>query len=117
MSIWDGSPQGSKEAFEELKHCAAYMYTITYEELGNKIGLPPIGTNRPLGFIRDSVCRPRGIPWLNALAVNKKNLVPGDSFIPDGAKTEIRDPVNEFLWWRGMVIQVYAFPWDTFEVK
>jgi len=113
MSIWTNSPKGSKEAFEVLKRCAKFMYTITYEDLGKEIGLPAIGTNKPLGFIRDHVCRPQGLPWLNALAVGKGTWVPGESFIPEGAGGETKDPANEFLWWRGMVLQVYAYPWNT----
>ena len=113
MSIWDNSYQASKETFEVLKEHAKYMTTITYKELGARVGLPAVGTRYPLRFIRDSICRPLGIPWLNALAVQKNSWLPGDSFIPDGVIGE--GAMHEMLWWRGMVLQVYAFPWDDFD--
>jgi hypothetical protein len=116
MSIWNDSPKGSKEAFAVLVRCAKFMTTITYEDLGGEIGLPAIGTNKPLGFIRDKVCRPRGLPWLNALAVGKGSWVPGESFIPVGM-TLTTDPEAELLWWRGMVLQVHAYPWSSLDLK
>ncbi len=114
MTIWDDAPKGSKETFEFIKERAKYMRTVSYEELGAAVGLPPIGTNRPLGFIRDAICRPRGLPWLNALAVGKGTHVPGESFLPEGVSEE--GTKNELLWWRGMVLQVYAYPWETLNV-
>lgn len=123
MRIWDDAPKNSKEAFEALKRCAAYMYTITYEDLAKEIGRlrgdsgpAPVSLNLPLGFIRDQVCRPRGLPWLNALAVSKATMTPGESFIPPGAGTT-KNTTDEFLWWRGMVLQVYAYPWDTLDLE
>jgi hypothetical protein len=113
MSIWDEAPKGTEETFKVLQEFAKYMSTITYEGLGERVGLPAIGTNKPLGFIRDRICRPDGLPWLNALAVSKANRVPGESFIPESAQSATKDPNNELLWWRGMVLQVYAYPWHT----
>jgi hypothetical protein len=124
MSIWDEAPKNSKESYGILKRCAAYMYTISYEDLAKEIGElrgdkgpAPVSLNQPLGFIRDKVCRPRGLPWLNALAVGKTSMIPGESFIPPGAVGTTTNPMDEFLWWRGMVLQVYAYPWDTLDLK
>jgi hypothetical protein len=116
MSIWNDAPKGSKEAFAVLSRCAKFMTTISYEDLGEKIGLPAIGTNKPLGFIRDKVCRDQGLPWLNALAVGKDSWIPGESFIPEGMKLA-DDPNAQLIWWRGMVLQVHAYPWSTLDLK
>lgn len=120
MAIWTNAPKNSAETYEVLTKCAAYMYTITYEDLADggasirrdKKRPSAVSMNRPLGFIRDKICRPKGLPWLNALAVNKQTHLPGESFIPAGARGRKRNPTDEFLWWRGMVLQVYAYPWE-----
>jgi len=65
------------EAFEVLVEVSKYMQTITYEDLaievGKKTGTVPAAVSlaKPLGEIRDDLCRQTHIPWLNALAVNK----------------------------------------------
>lgn len=124
MSIWTNAPKSSSETYEVLTECAAYMYTITYEDLADRVASvrrdkkrpSAVSLRLPLGFIRDHICRPKGLPWLNALAVNKQTLLPGESFIPAGARGRKSNPKDEFLWWRGMVLQVYAYPWDQLEL-
>lgn len=125
MPMWENAPANSEAAFEVLKECAKYMRTISYEDLGSEIGRKhgdagpaPVSLRFPLGFIRDEICRRKGLPWLNALAVGKSSSVPGESFIPPGAGgPEVNDPAAELLWWRGMVLQVYAYPWETLALK
>jgi hypothetical protein len=102
-------PAGTSQIFEHLKRCASEMRTVTYGELAEISGLAAQGTNVPLGYIRDHVCRARGLPWLNALAVNKASRRPGDSFLPAGVAMGKDDE----LLWRGMVLQVFAFDWST----
>jgi len=111
------APKNTREAFEVLVEVSKYMQTISYEELAIEIGkktknTPPanLSLNYPLGHIRDELCRRHGIPWLNALAVGKHSHVPGESFLPEGSKLE---PKESLLWWRGMVLQVHAYPWET----
>lgn len=124
MSIWIDAPKNSAETYKVLTECAAYMYTITYEDLANRVARvrrdkkrpSAVSLSRPLGFIRDHICRPQGLPWLNALAVNKQTFLPGESFIPSGARGRKKSPEDEFLWWRGMVLQVYAYPWDQLKL-
>lgn len=100
-------PSRTREVFEYLKRCASEMRTVTYGELGDAVGLPAIGTAKPLGYIRDHVCRAQGLPWLNALAVNDKTRRPGDSFLPEG----VTIGEDEEHLWRGMVLQVFAYDW------
>jgi len=119
MSIWDGAPKNSQQVFEHLKGLARRMRTESYGEIAQAIGLKEdreiaaISLNRPLGFIRDQICRDRGLPWLNALAVNKDTWLPGESFLPEGVAFGRDDQVL----WRGAVLSVFAYPWDTIDIK
>jgi hypothetical protein len=117
-SIWDGAPKNSKAVFEHLKVLASRMRVATYGEIALAIGeqegrtIAPVSLNLPLGFIRDNICRKRGLPWLNALAVNAEAWLPGDSFLPTGVAFGEDDRVL----WRGAVLAVFGYPWDTVEV-
>ena len=101
-------PARTAEVLEVLKECAADMRTITYGEIAERCGLVAPGVGVPLGYIRDEVCRSRGWPWLSMIAVNAQSMRPGDSFLPDGL-TLPEDEID--VWWRGMVLQVYAYDW------
>jgi len=79
-----------------------------HDELGDAVGLPAIATGTPLGFIRDHICIPRKLPFLNFIAVQSGSRRPGESFLCEGLKTEMDDE----LFWRGMVLQVFAFNWN-----
>src|SRR5687768_14452863 len=103
------APARAREVFEHLKKCARQMRTVSYGELANVTGLAPIGMGYPLGYIRDEICRKRGLPWLSAIAVNVDTWKPGHSFLPDGF--DFGDEGDRL--WRGMVLHVFAFDWDT----
>ncbi len=102
-------PGKTKEVFDYLKRCAVQMRTVSYGEIAEAVGLPAVGMGKPLGYIRDEICRARGLPWLNALAVNSDTWRPGESFLPPGVAVG-RD---EERLWRGMVLQVFAYDWDV----
>ncbi len=104
-------PARAREIFYYLKGCAEEMRTVNYGEIAEAVMLAPIAIGTPLGYIRDHICRRRGLPWLNALAVNKDTWRPGDSFLPTGVAMG-RD---EEVMWRGLVLQVFAFDWSTVE--
>jgi len=114
MSIWNNAPKNSQQVFEYLKTLASRMRTATYGEIASAIGLEedreiaPISLNYPLGFIRDQICRPRGLPWLNALAVSASTGLPGDSFLPPG----VSFGNDECILWRGAVLAVFGYPWE-----
>jgi hypothetical protein len=101
-------PAKTKEVFEYLKKCASEMRTATYGEIGKATDVTAIGIGSQLGYIRDHVCREKGLPWLNAIAVNAETRRPGESFLPAGVAVG-RD---EERLWRGMVLQVFVFDWD-----
>lgn len=114
-SIWDTAPKNTRAVFEHLKLLAGRMRVETYGEIAAAIGedegreIAPVSLNYPLGFIRDKICRPRGLPWLNALAVNAQSWAPGDSFLPAGVAFGSDDRVL----WRGAVLAVFGYPWDS----
>lgn len=118
MTIWDNAPKNSQAVFEHLLLLARRMRVETYGEIAKAIGrkeernIAPLSLNHPLGFIRDVICRPRGLPWLNALAVSGSSWVPGDSFLPQG----VAFGEDEQVLWRGMVLAVFAYPWELVEV-
>jgi hypothetical protein len=95
------------------------MRVETYGEIATAIGtredrkLAPVSLGFPLGFIRDQICRPRGLPWINALAVNAGTYLPGDSFLPEG----VAFGEDERVLWRGAVLMVFAYPWETVLVE
>ena len=103
-------PAKTREVFELLVRCSNEMRTITYGELAEHAKLDPSGIGLQLGFIRDSICRDRGYPWLNMVAVSTSTRRPGDAFLPPGVSAGPRD---EELLWRGMVIQVFSFDWKN----
>ena len=84
---------------------------MTYGEVAHSVGLGPRGIGQPLGYIRDVVCRERGLPWLNAIGVSKNTKRPGDSFLPEG----VAIGNDEENLWRGMVLQVFAYNWSNVE--
>ena len=102
-------PAKTEQVFEYLKVCAGQMRTVTYGEITKALHMGKgQGVRYALGYIRDHLCRARGLPWLNAIAVNKETWRPGDSFLPAGVAVG-RD---EERLWRGMVLQVFVYDWD-----
>lgn len=57
---------------------------ITYGDLGRCIGSHHRPLRYALGFIRDQLCIPKGLPMLNVLVVNKDTELPGESFLAGG---------------------------------
>ena len=102
-------PAKTREVFEYLKACASQMRTVTYKEIADEVNLAKPGVGRPLGYIRDEICRARGLPWLSAIVVNLHTDRPGRSFMPEGMNLT---DIDKELLWRGMVLQVFAFGWS-----
>ena len=115
MSIWDRAPKNTEAVFNRLKLSAERMRVETYGEIAAAIGktegrkIAAVSLSRPLGFIRDEICRPQGLPWLNALAVSADDWHPGDSFLPSG----VAFGQDERVLWRGAVLAVFAYPWES----
>ena len=119
MSVWDDAPKNSRAVFLHLKGLAAKMRVESYGEIARAIGqaegreIAPVSLNKPLGFIRDRICRERGLPWLNSLAVNGATWIPGECFLPEG----VAFGNDEANLWRGMVLSVFSYPWDNVELN
>jgi hypothetical protein len=72
-----------------LPHLIRYAQmrqTVSYKKIADIINVNP-HTELPsiLGYIRDSICDPLGMPRINAIVVNATTGKPGDGFIPEGA--------------------------------
>ena len=103
------APKNTAPVLDVLKRCARDMRTIDYGDLAQEVGLPDARSIRyPLGHIRDKICRAHNRPWLVALAVNAQTRRPSGSFLPEGV--DLSD--DDEHWWRGMVMQVYAYDWS-----
>ena len=67
-----------------LVHCAKTRSTMTYGELGARIGVHHRVVSWPLGYIRDEICIPRDLPLITTLVINGYTQLPGDSWLPEG---------------------------------
>ncbi len=100
-------------AYRALPHLVYYAHlekTITYGELGRRIGIHHRSLSFLLGYIRDEICRRRGLPLLNVIVVYKSNGLPGKSFLPEDLNhltdeeyrrrfEELRDEVFAYSEW------------------
>ena len=113
MPVQPNPPAKTYEVFDYLKGCATDMRTVTYQELGDEVGLPAVGTAKPLGYIRDHICIPRKLPLLTFIAVQSHSRRPGEGFLPDGLIAEM----DEDLIWRAMVLQVFGYNWSSVDFE
>ena len=115
---WDKMPAKTDDVFHRLASAARDMRIVRYIDLAGDVGLAAVGIGQPLGYIRDEVCRARRLPWLNAIAVAKDGL-PSGAFFPDDSgislNPENRDDFK--VWWKAMVLQVFATDWSTVECR
>ena len=71
-------------ALPHLVHRARIRKTVTYGELARKIGCHHRAVQHFLGYIRDEICAPRGLPLINAIVVNQDTQMPGGGWLPGG---------------------------------
>lgn len=74
----------ARRALPHLVECAERRMTITYGELGRRIGRHARTLAPVLGYIRDEICAARGLPLLSALVVSKETGLPGPGFLAEG---------------------------------
>ena len=109
-------PDKTIKVFHYLRQRSSEEQPATYGEIAAATDIPFTPNVIPhLNRIRDEICRPRGLPWLSAIAVNSGTKLPGkrpdDSgygIIPDDMV--ISDELFP-TWWRGMVTLVFATDW------
>jgi hypothetical protein len=104
-----------------LVYCAQTRRITTYGELGKLTGDHPRTFSLPLGYIRDRILAPRGLPQLTALVVLASSRLPGDSFLPDGrerlsdeeyrlAYEQFRDEVFAYRGWDALLTELGLSP-------
>jgi hypothetical protein len=94
-----------------LVHRARQRRTITYGELASAINWHHRPLRYALEYIRDDICRPRGLPLITVLVVRQGGL-PGESYLPQGASHPERD-ADDRAEWETRRDQVFAYPyWD-----
>ena len=104
-------------AYRALPHLVYYAHlekSITYGELGRRIGIYHRSLSFLLGYIRDEICCRRGLPLLNVIVVYKSNGLPGKSFLPEDLNhltdeeyrrrfEELRDEVFAYSGWDALL--------------
>jgi len=104
-------------AYRAIPHLVYYAHlgrTVTYGGLGRRIGIHHRPVRFLLGYIRDEICRRRGLPLLNVIVVNKDTGLPGKSFLPEDTShltdeeyrrrfEELRDEVFAYTEWDALL--------------
>lgn len=110
-------------ALPYLVRAAQSRKTLTYKDLGSKIGVHYRQVGTYAGYIRDEICAPRKLPLLNCLIVNGQSGIPGDSYLLGGTKAKtkeekrrefekFRDKVFEFSGWDDLLNEFGLSPID-----
>lgn len=102
----------SRRALPFLIHCAQQRRTLTHKELSEHAGCHHRVAAHILGYIRDDICAPRKLPYINAIVIRQDTGLPGDAWLPEGtdhlSDREYREQFEQFR------DRVFAFPgWDT----
>ena len=93
---------------------AGEMRTVNMGAVAAAVGVAfPLAITPALDYIRDTICRQRGLPWLPAIVVNAGTWRPRGGFIPNNM---VIDDDDFERWWRGMVLQVFAYNWDEVDI-
>lgn len=102
----------SRRALPFLIHCAQQRRTLTYKELAERAGCHHRVAAHILGYVRDEICAPRNLPYINAIVIRQDTGLPGDAWLPEGTghlnDQEYREQFEQFR------DRVFAFSgWDA----
>ncbi|HHV24452.1 MAG TPA: hypothetical protein GXX65_07950 [Methanosarcina sp.] len=98
-------------ALPYIVHSAKMKETLTYKELAEKIHSHPRALSYTLGYIRDEICRKRGLPMLSVIVVNKETRLLGRDFLPEGTESMSKEEyINKFIELRDEVFKYSK--WD-----
>lgn len=114
MDYTNNTRDNAYRALPHLVCCTHLQETITYGELGRRIGKHHRTMQFLLGYIRDEICFKRGLPLLNVIVVNKNSGLPGKSFLREGTShftdeeyrrrfEELRDEVFAYAGWDALL--------------
>lgn len=94
-----------------LVQCAQRRETITYGELARRVDWHHRPLRYSLGYVRDTICRPRNLPLINSIVVTQSGT-PGESFLPEGT-----DHLSGVEYWteaQRLQEEVFDYPhWDA----
>jgi len=94
-----------------LVQAAKANKTITYKELAKKIGAHHRAMGTALGYVRDEICIPKGLPLISCIVVNGGTNLPGESWLPQGtASLNPEEYDAEFIRYRDQVMNYHG--WD-----
>ena len=121
MSYTNNACDNAYRALPHLVYYAHLQETITYGELGRRIGIHHRSVRFSLGYIRDEICFKGGLPLLNVIVVNKYTKLPGESFLREGTShltdeeyrrrfEELRDEVFAYAGWDALLTDLGLTP-------
>lgn len=104
----------AEKLLPHLVKAANQRQTPTYKQLADKIGVHQRYMRYLLGYIRDDICIPQGLPLLTCIVINEATKLPGDDWLPEGTtllsgneyrqKFELfRDQVFSFKGWNDIL--------------
>lgn len=108
----DLSKEYGEKILPYLVQVAKSKKTITYKDLAAKIGVHHRAMGTALGYVRDEICIPRGLPLITCIVVNGNTGLPGESWLPQGT-SNLSDKAyeQEFLRYRDQVLKYHG--WDA----
>jgi hypothetical protein len=96
----------------QLVQAAKTNKTPTYGEMAARIGVHHRVLSYVLGYIRDEIIIPRGLPLINAIVVNGDTGLPGESWLPQGtAHLSKAEYQREYVRYRDQVLAYQG--WDA----
>jgi len=121
MTYTNNARDNAYRALPHLVCCTHLRETVTYGELGRRIGIHHRPVQFLLGYIRDEICLKRDLPLLNVIVVNKYTGLPGKSFLPEGTShlteeeyrrrfEELRDEVLAYDGWDTLLTDLGLTP-------
>ena len=108
----DLSKEYGEKILPYLVQFAKAKKTITYKDLAAKIGAHHRAMGTALGYVRDEICIPKGLPLITCIVVNGNTGLPGESWLPQGTSTlSDEEYKQEFIRYRDKVMAYHG--WDA----
>jgi putative restriction endonuclease len=95
-----------------LTAAAHNRQVLTYQLVGELIGMPPIGLTQPLGLIMH-YCEDQGLPPLTVLVVSKESGKPGEGLTTVQTLDKGREKVFNYNWYGRVPMKTSSFELDA----